>query len=286
MDERTKGVSNRESDKTSYSFLFWGQNYHATLFKSKKTPILQIWGLDGKIYTLVSTYSYIQLQMKKILGAAVVLAAIGVAGYLYISTPIPVPTTDVQTVTDTLKPLSDKTTVYRISKEGSLAQYEIDETLRGNPKHVVGTTTQIAGDIAFTGSQIDFGEMRIDARTFISDSDKRDNALNKFILNTEKEGNEYIIFRPISTDFSGSATETGEMAMNVKGDLIISGVLQLAEFSVTMKFEGDTLVGTAKTTIKRSDYGIKIPELEFIADVKDEIDLTVRVVANKVVAVQ
>lgn len=222
--------------------------------------------------------------MKKILGASVVLAAIGVAGYLYISTPIPVPTTDVQTVTDTLKPMSDKTTVYRISKEGSLAQYEIDETLRSSPKHVVGTTTQIAGDIGITDSWIDFGEIKIDARTFISDSEKRDNALNKFILNTEKVGNEYIIFRPISTDFKGTVTQEKEMTMKVKGDLIISGIIQLAEFDVTMKLEGDMLVGTAKTTIKRADYGIKIPELEFIADVKDEIDLTVQVVANKVVA--
>ncbi len=220
--------------------------------------------------------------MKKILGTLVIVGAVGVAAYLYITAPVSVPTTDVQTVTGTLNPLSDKTTVYRISKEGSLATYEIDETLSGKPKHVVGTTTQIAGDVAFTGPQIDFGEIKIDARTFVTDSEKRDNALNRFILNTGKEGNEYIIFKPISTDYSGSATETGEMAMNVKGDLIISGVTQLAEFSVTMKFEGDKLVGTAKTTIKRSDYGIKIPELDFLANVSDNVTLTVKVTADKV----
>lgn len=220
--------------------------------------------------------------MKKILGTLVILIAVGVAAYLYLTAPVPVPITDVQSVTDTLNPLSDKTTVYRISKEGSLATYEIDEELRGSPKHVVGTTTEIAGDIALTGSYIDFGEIKLDARTFVSDSEKRDGALYRFILNTEKEGNEYIVFKPISTDFTGTITEGKEVKFVATGDLIISGVIKLAKFDVTLKVMNGNLTGTAKTVIKRSDYGIKIPELDFLANVSDLVTLTVDVTAEKV----
>jgi polyisoprenoid-binding protein YceI len=220
--------------------------------------------------------------MNKILGTAIIIAVVLFAGYLYATRPLSKPTEDVQNVTNTLKPLSNITSVYRISKEGSKVEFQMNELLNGKPKLVVGTTTQIAGDIAITNSHVDFGEIKIDARTLETDSSQRNAALNRFILKTGTAGNEYITFKQISNDFKGTIKEGEEAAFTATGDLTISGVTKIQRFTITMKLSGDTLTGRAQIKIKRSDFGLSIPNLSFIANVDDEFPVTIDITAKKV----
>ena len=70
--------------------------------------------------------------------------------------------------------------VYRIDKAESSVHFEIDEILNGSPKRVVGTTSEVAGEIL-----IDFdnppasslGAVVINVRTLETDSSFRDRAM-------------------------------------------------------------------------------------------------------------
>ncbi len=220
--------------------------------------------------------------MKKILSILIIVAIIGFGAYVYSTRPVSAPNESVRSATDTLKPMSNVTTVYRISQENSRAEFQMNELLYGKPKLVIGTTTQIAGDIAITNSHIDMGEFKIDARTFITDSTQRNNAINRLILKTGTAGNEYITFRPFSNDFKGAIVPGQSMTFNVDGELIIASVKKPATFKVTMMLSGDTLTGTAETKVKRADYNLVIPNLSFLANIDEEVSVIVNIMAVKV----
>ena len=210
------------------------------------------------------------------------LVLVGIVGFLYATRPTSAPTQSIESVGEQTAILPDKSkseVVYRISPENSKVEYRIDEKLRGNANLVIGTSTQIAGDISVSSAGITFGTITINARTFVTDSEKRDGALNRYILKTEDPANEFIVFKPTSV-----AVVTAGTDMNVSGDLTISGITKPVTFAVTGKQEGETVTGVAKATLKRSDFNIVIPTLDFIADVPDEFTVTATIVANKVLA--
>jgi len=209
------------------------------------------------------------------------LVLMGIVGFLYATRATSVPTQSIESVGQETAIVPDETkgeVVYRISQENSTVEYEINEKLKGEPKVVLGKSNQIAGDINVSAGGIAFGTITINARTFVTDNEKRDAAVNRYILKTEDAVNEFIVFKTTSVIEVTPGTE-----MNVSGDLTISGITKPATFSVTGKQEGDVLTGVAKTTIKRSDFNIVIPTLDFIADVPDEFAVTATIVANKVI---
>ena len=62
----------------------------------------------------------------------------------------------------------------------STAVFEIDEVLRGSPQRVVGTTSEVAGQIQVDPtdlSTIQFSQIVINARTFETGSGNRDRAI-------------------------------------------------------------------------------------------------------------
>jgi polyisoprenoid-binding protein YceI len=219
--------------------------------------------------------------MKKIFWIlAILIIAMG-SFYFYITRPVPVSDQNVREVTGKLRPLTNRTTVYRIG-EGSKVEFQINELLNGKPKLVIGTSTEIAGDVAVTDGTIQFGEMKLDARTLITDNSNRNGAINRLILKTTKAGNEYITVKPISTDFTGRLQEGVSATFNLTADLTISGITKLARFRVNMMVSNGQITGTAETKIKRSDFKLNIPNLSFIANVDAEFPVIITVVAEKV----
>src|SRR6185436_20366561 len=99
----------------------------------------------------------------------------------------------------------------------------IYEQLNGNDKTVVGTTSEVAGDILLNLSdlsQSEIGEISINARTFATDDDRRDNSVARFILQSESDANEFITFKATSiSSLSGSATVGDTLTFQVTGDL-------------------------------------------------------------------
>lgn len=220
--------------------------------------------------------------MKKVLGVLGFLVLVAIAGFLYFSRPVSAPTQDINTVSAKLPAGSATSSVYRISQEKSLVKFTMNETLHGSPFLVVGTTTQIAGDIAVKDNTFVLGDLALNAKTLVTDSAQRNGAIARLILKSETAGNEFIIFKPSSNDFSGTITAGKPVTFNVAGSLTISGVTKPAVFKVSATVSPDQIVGTATVTIKRSNFNIIIPNLSFIANVDDEFPITTHIVAERV----
>ncbi len=174
-------------------------------------------------------------------------------------------------------------TVYTIDQASSKATFTIEEVLNGAPKTVVGTTDQVAGEIAVNAtapSTAQIGTIQINARTLTTDSDQRNNAIKNMILKTN--ANEYITFVPTAvTGLPTSATVGQSYSFQVVGQLTVAGQTREATFAVTTTPTTDgKLQGNATTTIKHADWGISIPQVPFVTGVQDTVTLALDFVAT------
>jgi polyisoprenoid-binding protein YceI len=177
--------------------------------------------------------------------------------------------------------------LYRIVPEESEARFEIDEILRGEPTRVVGITDQVAGDIILdfadaAASQV--GVIRINARTLMTDEDRRDRATRSRILQSAEDQYEFVEFTPTALEGLPGSVAVGDTAsFTIVGDLKIRDITAEARFEATVNVVAeDRLEGTAETTVLRSTYNLVIPSVPFVADVGEEVLLGIRFVATAV----
>jgi polyisoprenoid-binding protein YceI len=215
--------------------------------------------------------------------AALVLmaSAVGAGAYAYLRPPaaasgelavVPLTTMslDDQTQTDTAS------TLYAIQSGASQATFTIDEVLRGSPKTVVGTTSDVSGQVAldaFDASSAQVGTILIDARTLQTDDTSRTRVLDNQILDTNDY--EFISLTPTSLSGLPDAVNVGQpFTFQLTGDLTIRNTTRPVTFDVTATLGTDrTLTGTATSTIEYSDWGITIPDVPFVASVGDQVVL-------------
>lgn len=222
-------------------------------------------------------------MQKKIVWVVVgVVVLVGVGMYLLRPVAAPSAPAVEATAPVTVAPMSG-VRVFAVAA-GSMATYEIDEELRGKPVHVVGTTDQLAGEIAVTvgtSPAITVGDLAINARTFKTDSANRDNAVARFILKSEEEANEFITFKQIAVrNLPAMITFGAPFEFEAVGELTIAGVTKPAVFMVKNVIITDVgLTGVATATVKRSDFGLQIPSIPSVANVTDEVLLTAKVAA-------
>lgn len=175
---------------------------------------------------------------------------------------------------------------YVIDPAQSRASFEINETLRGSPNTVVGTTSEVAGQVLVDPNDLgasQFSPIVVNARTLTTDSDQRSRVMRSAaILDSGSDANELITFTPASLDGLDGVTATvgNPLDFEVTGDLIIKGMTQTVTFSVSaVLVDEGTIQGTATTQVLRSDFGIGIPSVPFVADVADEVTVTLEFVA-------
>lgn len=217
-----------------------------------------------------------------------VLVIVGIAAFLYLTRDIAAPSQPIDANLQSITPAADSgTTVFSISQAESQVEYNIYELLNGADKTVVGTTNQIAGEIAINLTdlaQSQISEIRINARTFATDSSRRDNAVARFVLQSEATTNEFILFQPTAlSGLPGSAGVGDTLAFQVTGDLTIAGVTQAATFDVSATLEtASRLVGQAETIIQRAAYNLRIPSVPSVANVGEDVTLRFNFVADAV----
>lgn len=173
--------------------------------------------------------------------------------------------------------------VYEISASDSEVRFELDEDLRGVRTTVVGTTDQIAGQIALDLSDLStaqVGEIQINARTLATDNNFRNRAIQNEILDTGDY--ELITFVPTAVnDLPASATVGEEINFTIDGELTIRDITETVTFSVVATAVSATqITGTATATVLRDTYGLNIPEVPNVANVENEVDLIIIFVAN------
>lgn len=166
--------------------------------------------------------------------------------------------------------------VFEIEQSSSEARFYIDEVLRGSPFTVVGTTDQVAGQIAVdpadpTTAQL--GTILINARDFATDSGNRDNAIKNEIL--QSNAYEYITFTPTAISGLPESVAAGEsVTFQVMGDLTMLDQSHSVTFEITLTPVSETeMSGTATATILYADWGIQIPEVPMVTGVEDEVIL-------------
>lgn len=173
--------------------------------------------------------------------------------------------------------------VFQIVPDQSQVSFSIYEELAGQPNTVVGTTDQVAGQLAVDMqdlSQTQVGVIQVNARTLTTDNDRRNGAIRNFILNTDQY--ELITFTPTSiTGLSGAAQPGQSFSFQMTGDLTIRNVTQTVTFDVTAQgASASQITGTASATVKRSDFNLTIPSVQNVANVGEEVTLQIDFVAN------
>ena len=160
-----------------------------------------------------------------------------------------------------------------IVAEESEARYIIDEELLGQPKTVVGTTNAISGELTVDPANPAaslIGPIQIEAGTFATDSNRRDGAVRRFVLQTSQY--QFISFT--ATEYVGlpnAAAIGDEIQFEVTGDLTVRDITKPAMFIVTMQVVSESeLRGSAATIIVRDDYELRIPEVPSVANVGEE----------------
>jgi polyisoprenoid-binding protein YceI len=228
-------------------------------------------------------------KLQIVISVVAALAILSISAFMYLTRDIAAPSTDVQSTVQELA-TSDESgseTIFRISSDESEVTYTINEVLNGADKTVVGATSEVAGDILVNLSDpslSEIGEISINARTFETDEDRRDNSVARFILQSEDAANEFITF--VQTSISGlpeSVSVGDTLELEVTGNLTIAGVTNEVTFTTTGTLESAVkLVGQAETTVAYADFNLTIPDVPFVASVEDTVILSLNFVANAV----
>ncbi len=138
---------------------------------------------------------------------------------------------------------------------------------------MVGTTSAISGELTVDPANpavSSIGPIRIEAGTFTTDSNRRDGAVRRFVLQTSQF--QFITFT--ATEYVGlpdAAAIGDEIQFEVTGDLTVRTITKPAIFIVTMQVVSESeLRGSAATIIVRDDYELRIPQVPSVANVGEE----------------
>ena len=172
--------------------------------------------------------------------------------------------------------------IFTIVQAESEVRFTLDELLSGVPTTVVGVTDQVAGEIAIdpaVPANSTVGVILINARTFVTDNNFRNRAINNQILQTGEF--EFINFTPTAISGFPENPAVGEaLEFQITGDLTIRDINHEVTFDVTVTAVSETrLEGHAEAMIARADYDLQIPEVPRVADVDEEILIEIDFVA-------
>lgn len=167
---------------------------------------------------------------------------------------------------------------FTIVSDGTEARFYIDEVLLGQDKTVVGVTSDVSGEIRLdpaNPSASEIGPITINARDLTTDADRRNGAIRRFVLQSDRDEYQYITFTPSAIEGMPEAVAVGEpFTFQVTGDLQIRDVVRTETFEVTVTPTSESeLSGVATTTVLYPDYELTIPEVPSVTGVEDEVIL-------------
>jgi polyisoprenoid-binding protein YceI len=164
----------------------------------------------------------------------------------------------------------------------SEVRFTLGELLGGVPTTVIGVTDQVAGEIAIdpeNPADSKVGVILVNARTFVTDNNFRNRAINNEILETDEF--ELITFTPTAiTGFPENPAVGDVLEFQITGDLTIRDITQEITFDTSVTVVSETrLEGYASAMIARADYDLRIPNVPRVADVDEEVLVEIEFVA-------
>jgi polyisoprenoid-binding protein YceI len=174
---------------------------------------------------------------------------------------------------------------YQIAAGESQVQYEVGETFinENNRFNVaIGVTTDINGTVTANvanPAQSSISTVSVDISKFDSGNSRRDGTIRRSYL----ESSRYPMATFVPTSIEGlpaTYSEGQEISLKITGDLTVRETTKPVTFDVTLKIEGNTLSGTATTTILMSEYGFGPIQIAGILGTEDEVKVTFNFVAR------
>ena len=188
------------------------------------------------------------------------------------ATGTPIPTTGLKT--------------FQIVPAQTTASYSVYENLifQSKPNNdAIGTTHSVQGSFKIrTGASPLVAAMNItvDLRTLQSDAQRRDTFIQQNSLQTDTYPN--ATFVSVSTqDLPSSYTDGQTVHFQLTGNLTMHGKTNKEVFDVQGKVVGNTITGTATSTIYMTDFGIEPPTLANIAIAQNKVVITLTFTAKE-----
>jgi polyisoprenoid-binding protein YceI len=221
-----------------------------------------------------------------IIGVIAVVWFITTSGTGEASQPISAPTLEITPeATVMVEGSVGEPVLFSIVPGDSSVSFALDEELMGRPTTAVGTTTDVAGQIAVNFEQpsaSQLGVIRFNLRTLATDNDFRNRAIRGEILRSAQDDHEFGEFTPTSiTGLQAEPVVEGQpISFEVTGDLLLAGVTHPVTFAVTLsEVDAERLVGEATATVDRTDWGLAIPDVPGVANVDESVALSISFVA-------
>ena|ERR1051326_3127173 len=175
---------------------------------------------------------------------------------------------------------------FQIVPDQTTVSYSVHENLiiENKPDNVaVGTTHDEEGSFQIrTGADPVVASMNVsvDLRTLQSDSDRRDNYIQRNTLETQTYPKATFV-STCATNLPTNYVEGQTANFQITGNLTMHGKTNKAVFDVQGKLENGTTTGTATTTIFMTDYGMDPPNLANIAISENKVVLTIEYTAKE-----
>jgi polyisoprenoid-binding protein YceI len=189
------------------------------------------------------------------------------------------------TVTDTPVPSTTSMQTYDIVPAQTTASYSVYENLiiQNKPNNeAIGSTHSVQGSFKIkTGDSPLVASMNItiDLSTLKSDAQRRDDFIKQNSLQTDQYPN--ATFVSVSTQGLPSSYTGGQTVhFQLTGNLTMHGKTNKEVFDVQGKVVGNTITGTATSTIYMTDFGIQPPNLANIAISQNKVVVTLTFTAK------
>lgn len=126
------------------------------------------------------------------------------------------------------------------------------------PNDAVGRTSDVRGAIAIEGSKLVSADIRANVDSLASDIDIRDSHIHEFL---NLAGRPEATFRLTSTVEIGEPHQGSVVTINAPGQLRLLDATHDVTFPLQARWNGDSVDVAGQLVIKRSDYGMDIPQL-------------------------
>lgn len=246
-----------------------------------------IWACNAATQPSTTPATQEQVAQEQVAPPAADIAAVETAGEPEVTSDAPADEANTAETSGDGVPaaaLGAEVRIFTLDQSQSQASFTLDEELMGAPKTVVGTTSLVDGSITIDLAELSkttVSPIQIDAGDFTTDNDMRNNAIRRFVLQSNSEANRYITFTPTVIDGLPSEVEVGAtFQLQITGDLTISGVTNPVTFVTDITVASESQIsGRATAQVLRSDYNLTIPSVPSVANVGDQVQLELLFVA-------
>lgn len=143
------------------------------------------------------------------------------------------------------------------------AGYTVDEVLNGANVTVVGSTTEVSGNVTITDNSLTAGEVTVQTGSITTDSDRRDNQFRGNILDTTTYPTATFTFvSPV--DLSSLPKDGTTTTVTAEGTLTLKDQTRPVSVEMEVLQSGDALIASGSIPTTWADFGIEPPSLGFV----------------------